>query len=401
VAVVAGLLCGCGPTDKITPTAELSAIKALPHALAPQGLTLYWTAQWPLDKNERVAHINVQPGHLYAVTDHNRLMVMDSRTGQFLWDADLGRQGFAVTPVCQMGDNLAAVAVLDQLFVFDVARGKTTLKYQLERVPSTRMVSHGDFIYFGTDDGWLEAVNVVSPSKNWSRWTDAAILGAPVVNEHGVYLANSTGNLTSNSLKNRAINWTYPPKSRIGSVTANLSLSTGGLGLVLVPSRDYSLYAMNAMGGQPAWICTVGNPLSKTAHSSGNQIYFVSETHALFCVNEAHGEKPLWSANGIDDYLAAGPNAVFVRSRSGSLLALDPATGATKFHVPTAGLNYVVTNDLDDQLFVADAVGHIICLRELNGQYDVKPAIQETPAAQPSVKKPAKPADDSAPKKSE
>jgi outer membrane protein assembly factor BamB len=401
VAVVAVTLSGCCTTDnKKVPTADLPAIKALPKALAPEGLILYWSGQWPLDKNEFVARINLQPGHLYAVTDRNRLMAMDSRTGQFLWDADLGSPGFDVSPVCQVGNNMAAVAVLDQLFVFDFVTGKRLLKSQLERAPSTRMVSRSDFLYFGTNDGWLEAVNVVDGSKNWSRWTQASITGAPAVDTHGVYLANTAGELTSNSLTNRFINWTYPTTGRLGSVTANLSISTGGMELILVPSRDYSLYAMNSVGGQPAWICTVGNPLSKAAHSSGDQIFFASETHVLFCTKEAGGEKPLWAANGIDDFIAASPAAVYVRSMSKAILALDPATGATKFHVPTAGLYRPVTNDLDGQLFAADADGHIICIRELKGQYDLKPAIEESPAFQPSIKKSApKPADVSEPKK--
>ncbi len=408
LAVVAGLLCGCGTADnRITPTADLPAVKALPRALASQGLVLYWTGQWPLEKNESVARINVQPGRLYAVTNRNRLIAMDSRTGQFLWDADLGSPGLSVTPVCHVGGNLAVVAVLDQLFGFDVTTGRRVLKVALERAPSTKLVCRGEFIYFGTNDGWLEAVNVANGSKNWSRWTEAAILAAPAVDEHGVYLANSAGNLTSNSFKKRFINWTYPQGGRIGSVVADLSVSSGEMGLILVPSRDYSLYAMNSLGGQPAWICTTGEPLSKAAHSFADQIYFVSETNVLFCVKESGpgpGDKPLWTANGIDNFVAASPTAVYVLSKfqpaGGTVTALNPQTGKVKFHVPTGGLNLIVPNDLDGQLFAADNAGHILCLREATGLYDLKPAIQETPAAlPPPVKKSAKPAADAEPKK--
>lgn len=410
VATVVGLIGCCCPTNNTTPmkvpTADLPAVKALSTPLASQGLALYWTAQWPLDKNETVAHINIQPGHLYAVTDRNRLLAMDSRTGQFLWDAELENQGLDTTPVCQVSGSQAVVAVLDQFFAFDADTGKKLVHRQLERTPSTRLVSYDGFVYYGTNDGWLEAVNVADPIKDWSRWTVSPILAAPAADTHGVYVANTAGNLTANSLLNRAIHWAYPPKGNIGAVTADLAVSTGSLGLILVPSLDYSLYAMNPSGGRPAWICPTGNPLDAAPHSAAGQIYFVTETHVLYCVKEVNGEKPFWTAPGIDKFIAASPTAVYVRSTfnsgSGTITALDPATGAVKYHVPTGGLNRLITNDLDGRLFAADSAGHIICICDPNGQYDLKPAAltNETPTlSTPTIKKSAKPAKGAEPKK--
>jgi outer membrane protein assembly factor BamB len=399
VAVAAVALSGCIGTEKTTPTADLPAIKALPSVLAAQGLVLYWTSQWPLDDGESVARINRLPGRLYAVTNHNRVLAMDSRTGQFLWDADLGSPGLSVTPVSQMGDKMILLAVGDRLYGLDPVTGKTVLKRWLERSPSTRLVCQGDYIYFGTNEGRLEAVDVADPAKSWSRWTPAAILAAPAADASQVYVANIAGDLTANSFKNRVVRWTYPRGGRIGGVNGDLSLSTGGL--VLVPSRDYSLYAMNPVGGQPAWVCTTGNPITKAAHSVGDRIYFVTQTHVLFCVKEAGGEKPLWTADGINDFVAAGPSLAFVRSVDGDLLALDPETGALKFRVPTAGLNRLVTNNLDSQIFADDAAGHVICLREAKGQFDLKPELpkDEAPAVQPTVRKAApKPAPAAEPK---
>ena len=163
------------------------------------------------------------------------------------------------------------------------------------------------------------------------------------------------------------------------SITANLK-RTPNLGLILVPSRDYSLYAMNPINGVLAWQCTPGSPMINPAHPVNDRIYVIPQNNVLLSLDEVNGATPLWQVPEIRRFIAASPLTVFVEDTGGRLAAISPADGSVRFRLDIGGARPLL-NEVDGQLFLANQQGKITCLREQQVNYPLPQDVRVRPPA--------------------
>jgi outer membrane protein assembly factor BamB len=356
LAVCAAIIGGCAPPQ---PSALLNEAE-----LAAGDLELFWRAELPLDEktDERVVRISYEPGFVYALTTDNRLLALDAFSGHFRWSAEIGRKSVPPSAIRQHG-QVVFVAVLTDLLGFRTDDGSKILERTLDRAPSTPLAVHGEYLYYGTHDGWFEAINLLDSSRDWNRLTHAGFTAAPAFDGSKVYFANNAGQVFASNYSRRETLWTYEVN---GAVVADVKRS--GQGLILVASRDYVLYALNPITGQHAWMNITGDPLEQTPLVGGGQIYIIKKGDQLLTIDESDGQTQ-WAADGIEAPVAVSPLTLFARCACGRMAGFSVAGGRKKFALDTGRLCLAARNEIDGQVFLAGAAGNVVALRETKVDY--------------------------------
>ena len=338
------------------------------NQLIANDMKVFWTAELPLRKEEgeTLRSLYRQQGHLYAITSENRLLAIDSFSGVVKWTKPLAAAHMTTTPVAQLSTQVTFVAILDQLKGFLTATGQPLPTRELKMAPSTALFVTSDFIYYGTHEGWFYGDHLTNLAMSWDRLAHSAILCAPVADAEQVYFANAEGTVFASDANQRRLHWTFQAGD---AFVADLKLS-GTQGLVLAASRDYSLYAINPTSGRLAWVCTVGDPLLKAPHVVNDRIYIIKENHVLLALDELAGEHPLWTVEGVDEFLAASPRAIYVLTSDQKIVALSPADGSALFAIDAGRVDLLAVNDVDGQIFAATRDGRLAAVREVKGKYD-------------------------------
>ena len=356
VVACAATVGGCAAkTESLLPTGQL----------ADNQLTVFWKAQLHLNERPRetVSHLYRTGNRIFAMTSANRLLAVDAFSGHFLWSVDLGSPELTPTDVYQVG-HVVFVCLFDRLYGFSVEDGSRVLNRELKRAPSTRPVVSTEYVYFGTHQGWLDALALFAAGSSWNHLTHTGIIAAPVYDASRVYYANADGRVFASVASRREPVWTYQTN---GAVVADLKLT--GQGLVLVASRDYVLYALNPITGDVAWMATTGDPLETTPQVIGGRVYVVKRGGTLMAFEEVAGQT-LWTAEGIDRTIAASPMTLFVLRDDGTIAALSTSKGEEQCRLDPGDVALVATNDIDGQLFVASRDGRIMAIREAKVKYN-------------------------------
>lgn len=351
--------------------------------LTDNQMTVFWCNKLPLNKptGEKVLHLYRQEGRLYAVTSDNNLMALDAFSGHYLWWAKLGPKGLIPSPVCQVG-KVVFISVLDTMLGFNVDDGRQVFLRELKRAPSTRPVANTEYIYYGTNSGWFDAASLYDIGGNWNRLTHAAIVAAPTFDGSNVYFANTDGRVFASRWGKRLNDWEFQTN---GAVVADLARTSQGF--ILVASRDYILYAFNPITGDTAWTSTTGDPLEKPPHVAAGHVYIIKKNNVLLAIDERNGQT-LWTAEGMDRFIAASAQTVFVQSTRGDIVALSATGGDVKCRLDRGSVTLVAVNDSDGQLFLGNAAGEVAAIRETTVKYrDPGSAMTETgegPAVEPA-----------------
>lgn len=356
--------------------------------LAKNELAVFWEAPLPLDNEtgEKVVRLERQPGRLYALTDRNRLLALDSFSGRFLWSVNLGRPGVPPSRLCQFS-KVVHVALLDALISLSIEDGRLLAARRLARSPSTTLVTNGTHLYYGTNAGWFDAEGLLAGGDSWDYCSLAAILAAPACDDVNVYFANTAGKIFVSRLGGRHILREIPIS---GAVVADLKRTSGGL--ILVASRDYTLYALNPSSLVYAWTAITGDPLEKAPQPVGDRIYLIKKGGDLLALDERTGNT-VWSVAGMRDFIAASAQTLFFRTQAGEIAALSPADGAMKFTLDPGAGNLIAANEVDGQIFGATPEGHVVALRETRidyGDSGATTAPQAEPAPAPATPATAK-----------
>jgi len=347
----------------------------LAEELAGGDLVQFWSTTLPLDEGETLEHLYCRRGNLYTVSSTNQLRCIDSFSGHIKWTVKLCDADVTPSDVGQLGDEVAYVAVIDKLYGFLTDNGQPLPPRHLKMAPSTHLHVAPPFVYFGSHEGWMLAEHATHRGQSWDRLMHATILSAPVAAGGLVYFASEDGEVVASDGGQRQVHWTFKARD---AFEADLKLS-GTQGFVLAACRDYSLYALNPIGGQPAWICTTGDPILQAPMAFGNRVYVITEPHVMLALNELDGERPLWSTENVDRFLAASPRALYVLRTDGMIAALSHQDGSVLFTLDARRLDVFSLNEIDGQLFLATRDGLVFAVREIKGRYDDQEAAKAAP----------------------
>jgi outer membrane protein assembly factor BamB len=142
---------------------------------------------------------------------------------------------------------------------------------------------------FGSDDGYIHALNISDGTDAWKYKTGNSVFASPMIYNGQVFIGSYDSNYYCFNLETGAVKWKTNLKTKIHSGTAlyeNSSLITAGI--------DGNLYSINLENGTINWTFPTKGVITSTPLISGNNVYFSSFDWKTYCADARTG-KMLWS----------------------------------------------------------------------------------------------------------
>ncbi|HSC13148.1 MAG TPA: PQQ-binding-like beta-propeller repeat protein [Rhodanobacteraceae bacterium] len=226
-------------------------------------------------------------------------------------------------------------------------------------------VSVGGMIYFGSDDGYVYAVDAASGRQVWRRGTKGPVSATPAV-DHGVlYIGSFDGKFYAFDAKTGAPKWKFStvgerqfeakglngwqPNSQTIPDPFDIYLSSPVVvsGTVYFGSGDGNLYALDANSGEQRWKFAAGDVVHASPGYADGVVYVGSWDSYFYAIDAASG-KEKWRFHGGEDPLihnqvgfqsspSVANGVVYTGCRDSNLYAIDAATGKEKWHFNNNG----------------------------------------------------------------
>jgi len=232
------------------------------------------------------------------------------------------------------------------------------------RVVSSPVTLDG-MIYFGSDDGYVYAVDAASGRQVWRRGTKGPVSATPAI-DHGVlYIGSFDGKFYALDARTGAPKWKFStagerqfeakgihgwqPKGQTIPDPFDLYLSSPVVvnGTVYFGSVDGNLYALDANSGEQRWKFATGDVVHASPAYADGVVYVGSWDSYFYAIDAASG-KEKWRFHGGEDPLIhnqvgfqSSPSVVngvvYTGCRDSNLYAIDAATGKEKWHFNNNG----------------------------------------------------------------
>jgi outer membrane protein assembly factor BamB len=285
---------------------------------------------------------------------------IDPRRGELRWQQSLGAPSWCAPALADdavvIGSSSGHVSLLDR--ATGAVRWRTPVGAAIVCTP----VVIGPVVIVGHDGGQLVALERANGALRWTLPVGAAVRAGLVVNGSDVIVATTAGQVFAVYAPTGQPRWGY---NRCGQVL----LTPAVVGdKVLVPSRDGIVHGLRLADGLAEWgIRCAGSPATPVAAAGG--LFAVVDEQGFLRVHRADTgqsltEAQLGQANdsagqpaGVVLVPSASPTLAVVET-GGSLTAIDLATKAARFTVPTG----------DGNRSVPVASGGLVCVGTTFGQ---------------------------------
>ena len=269
------------------------------YALNPDG-----TQKWLLDRNGAWYSPTVAPsGRIYvgSGSPENRLFAINPDTGAVIWTFPTG--GAVTTKPAVSSDGSAIYFGSDDGYVYAVnSSGAQLWRFNTgSAVKSSPALSNsGNFVYFGTGLGIFYARRADNGVFVWSNnpFPFNAFQSSPVVGPDGtVYVGNDNGRLYAFNGSTGVEKWNAFPNVGF-DIQSSPAVSNDG-SVVYVGSFDDNLYAFNTSVGSEKWRFTTGNDIrGPIAVDTNDHIYFGSNDNRVYALYFDGTEKWRFLTNG-------------------------------------------------------------------------------------------------------
>lgn len=168
--------------------------------------------------------------------------------------------------------------------------------------------------------------------------------------------------------------------------------------LVLAPSADGRLYALQVQTGKKVWEFIAEHALWSRPATDGKLIYLASTDHHVYALNPDNGQQ-VWKSDDLGGQIVATPvlgaqgvlyTAIFGAktddpARTSQLIALDTQTGHKNWNMPVSGWVWASPLFNDGTLYFGDSAGYFYAVNADNGNLVWKYPASGTPKPSTSI----------------
>ncbi len=214
----------------------------------------------------------------------------------------------------------------DYLYAINASTGALLWKYKTGNsiVDSSPAVA-GTTVYVGSTDDYLYAINATTGALVWKFKTGAAVYSSPAVVNGEVYIGSTDDSVYAVNASTGAQTWKY---ATTGAVYSSPAVSNG---ILYVGSDDDYVYAVNATTGALSWKYKTGNEVISSPTVSDGILYVGSNDDNVYGLEAITGAL-LWQFAGTSGaQFQASPavynGAVYIGSNVGYFYALTARNG--------------------------------------------------------------------------
>jgi outer membrane protein assembly factor BamB len=182
-------------------------------------------------------------------------------------------------------DKTAYFPCLNKLYAVNLEDG--TLKWQypadgtLDTTFLTRPLAGKEFIYVGTGNGNLIAIDRETGRLRWSFSARSAITGSPVMDDENIYFGTGNGEIYALNMQSGQPAWQKPFKAGDYIYGQILKIED----FLIFSSNDGSLYAVAAAGGAGRWKFAIPSPSYDSQPAIGNEMLYVVGNSRLYALD--------------------------------------------------------------------------------------------------------------------
>ncbi len=367
-------------------TGVAQAQTAFPVNLIPKrsslerlGLERHWYGVVPMAETEKVLRISLTSDMLFVQTDSALIHAFHPESGKLLWSSQLGqRVGYARG----VATNSRQVFVTNGtiLHALDKGTGRKIWTNDFGIIPTSPPAASDDYVVVGLASGMLTGIKLTNtddkgvttvydkPVHAWNWSSAPPITTRPIVADREVIFTGSDGLVHLVMKDERTVLFRFKTGGQIGD-----GFGTHDTRLLLVPSSDNALYAVDIFTAKRKWLFASGAPVRQAPMVADNQVFVINEMGELSEVSIEEGRR-LWTLQTSGGrLLSASPRKIYLRSENLDLFTVDRATGKivaspidtlqlAGLDLRDYGLDEV--NRFNDRLYFATASGMLLCFRE-------------------------------------
>ncbi len=380
-------------------------------ALARLGLEKNWSGVVPLaGPAERVLMISLSESMVFAQTNLANFHAYDAETGRYLWGMDLGSPTADAQPATVNSDRVFVTNIKD-LYCLDKGTGRIIWDAKMENLPSSAVAANEEIVVVGmrsarmtgvrpgAGSGRIEAFSVRDHSQDnppgrsagsflWAYSPNGSVTGRPIVADRVVAFGSHDHRVYVGVMMNQpTLLYRYLTGGPVSASMGTLTFTHNGEHVLLVPSEDNNLYAIDLFTGDTRWVFPSGAPIKQEPLVAGLNVFVINDQGSLSAIDGETGELRWTNRIGESHLLALGDSRVYLKTTDGDLMIVDRQSGRTLADARStrerAGLSLreftiTPTNWANDRLYMATPSGSLVCLREA-GATQPKPLRQKSP----------------------
>jgi len=339
LALLAAFVGGCA-TQKPTP---------VPVTEVPAGSFITaWSAPTDL---KTVSKFYFENNTLIAYDSKNTAVGFDTKGGLKFQAALADPEDIVGAPMVQADRMIVPTGSSLELFSLTGIHLKSLPLKQPVRSPGLAI---DQTVYIGTDSeqgGRLAAIALDKPYNiyRWTALTRSIIRTRPALHDNVIFVATENGRVIAINT-NRSMLWPQAPEMpdsifhTDGQIVSALSADDSG---VYVPSTDTKLYCLEPNTGRIRWTYYAGVPITHSAVPTSDTVYILIDGKGLIALDKkanATTRTPRWTYPDGQQLLSDDAKNAYILTNSGTIVALDKATGKVLFESQNTHLMFAATH---------------------------------------------------------
>ncbi len=290
-----------------------------------------------MPKSERISCWAVLEGGFLVTVEvpSNLFTVINLRDGSIVWRQIHGQYTDRFYTPFRHEDYIC-VNSETHMFKIDLRTGRLAEFVELKAVVNNSPAHVNNFAIFGGLNGRIFGHDINTGFPKWSYQMQAGITAHPVASPASVFVGDSSGvyillnaNDGTPSWKGRAFRQISAP----GAIAVEQNI-------VLIPSEDQTLYALDMTFGNDLWRYHAKRALTHQPHVMGDMALLPITGNGLIALDIQTG-KPIWQTNELLMPYDSDDEYIYCH-KSDSLWVLDKNTGKTVSQIPTAALTDMI-----------------------------------------------------------
>ena len=246
----------------------------------------------------------------------------------------------------------------------------------------TTLVSN-DWIMFRHDPAHTAYVNSTDLTNSyktlWTYKTSGMIKSSPAIANGCIVVGSRDWNIYCLNANTGKLIWNYSTGNEVNSSPAFSNNS------VYVGSDDGYLYCIDLTRGTLIWKSIIGGKIRSSPAIFENQVYVGSGNHDVFCLNASDGSK-IWSyptLKGIQSSPAISDGAIYFASDDYFVYSLNAFTGNEIWRTHTGS---VISSPsiYNGQVYIGSIDGYVYCLNASTGSkiwaFKTQDSVSSSPA---------------------
>jgi len=339
-----------------------------PELLEHGKLKLLWQKELPMKKTESLERLFVLGERVYALSDRNYMVCLNSAKGDVLFSRPFASLGFPVLGLELYEDELVSelISVIGGRLIeinaeFGTERNATRVEFGIT-CPAVR---NSSYFYLAGADRRMHTLRAKDKVQAFEVAAENdSMITSIVAGEDFVVFGTDAGNVISITPDGPKRLWQFDAAdSIIGPIVRD------GESLFFA-SKDTNIYRVDVIyrAGMATeklvWKYQAAAVLDKAPRVTRGVVYQYVRYKGLEAIDKKSG-KFMWQVPEGVDLLAESAGKAYVIAKKGKLVVMDNKRAKRLYSVNFARVSRYVANVVNSRIYIADRAGRVACIKPI------------------------------------